>query len=478
MRYKKNKFGSVSFLTVLSFLLILSTTSLMVVNYLTIKTMSATRSFITGESTFAKAEKDGSRHLQLYLHTSDEKYYDLYNSDLELIIADSMALHGMLHNAMDDNIIRYFLQGRNNPEDDADMVWLAKNFKNATFLDKNFKLWQTADSMINIIHQRAIIVHGQIQLGVYSRVYAANDIFWLNIMSDRLTVVERLFSVTMNRTSREVRQYLLLGEFVMIILILGMNFLFASNSIRTLLLSGKQLTQKNIDLTETNIELDRFVYSASHELRKPISSLKGLLSLIREETDPGLVRSYLSMMEKSLNLQDESIREIINYSRNKRTKLNNETINIERMLTDIIRQHQFTNEGRDLKFNVHSTAGQVSCDALRLKIILGNIISNAVKFSDPAKAAQVITICSSVEQQVLEIDVTDNGIGIEEKSMEKIFEMFYLARHIKQGSGLGLYIARETILRMGGTISLKSSMGEGTTFSVRLPLLLSEKVPG
>lgn len=464
-------FGSTRFtvLIILLLLVILSCSSLMAINFYTVKTMSAVRSFINGESVFSKAQKDGSRHLQLYLSDRNEADYKFYIKNLSIEVNDSLALHGFL-SPDNEPIVQHFIGGRNNASDSRDMVWLVRNFKDVSFLQHIFIYWRGANSLVAAMHIRAIQAHNQILAGTYTLEKQQTDISDINIWDDGLTWMEQHFSDTLDEASRVIRQYLLTAEFAMILLILGLNCVYSVITIRKLFTSSKVLELKNQSLTDTNLELDRFVYSASHDLRAPITSLKGLLKVIKDEDELSVIREYHAHMETSLNQQDEFIKEIINYSRNKRTDLNVEVFSITKLIEASIRQHAFMLDNEKIDFRVESYAGDICSDSLRLTIILNNLLSNAVKFRDESKPEHIIIIRCAIEKNNLKLEVQDNGIGIQEKYMPKIFDMFFVTLHSKRGSGLGLYITRETLTKLGGTVSVVSEAGVGSCFAVSIPL--------
>ena len=112
---------------------------------------------------------------------------------------------------------------------------------------------------------------------------------------------------------------------------------------------------------------------------------------------------------------------------------------------------------------------EVQSDAYRLKVVFSNLISNAIKYHDLAKDKPYILI-SCDKNHGYHINVEDNGIGIPEEHQSKIFDMFYRAHDRSEGSGLGLYIVKETLTKIGGQISVASEHGKGSTFSITLPL--------
>ena len=123
-----------------------------------------------------------------------------------------------------------------------------------------------------------------------------------------------------------------------------------------------------------------------------------------------------------------------------------------------------------VKFNINlQTSSTILSDKFRLITILKNTISNAVKYRKQNQDDCFVNINVAEENKFIVIRVEDNGIGISEKSLPKIFDMFYRATSSVAGTGLGLYICKEMITKLGGTISIDSKLGEGTTVTIRIP---------
>jgi len=227
-------------------------------------------------------------------------------------------------------------------------------------------------------------------------------------------------------------------------------------------------------LKKTNVELDSFVYSVSHDLRAPIASVKGLLNLIKNEEDLKNVNRYLEMIEQRIDQQDTFIQEILDLSRNARLKLSSDEVIFTDLLDDIFRQLQFYQEAEkiDKKISIDQKQPFI-CDYKRLKVIFNNILSNAIRYTNGRNPA--IAITGKVQKSKAEITVKDNGIGIGEEHLEKVFDMFYRATEKNVGSGLGLYIVKETVEKLKGDIKLDSALGEGTQITLLLPATSNER---
>ncbi len=252
---------------------------------------------------------------------------------------------------------------------------------------------------------------------------------------------------------------------IQIILILKL-----SNQIEEKLIEKSgQLNEKNLELQKANTELDNFVYSVSHDLRSPVVSVKGLLALVLEnkQLDESVIQ-YLKMGERSLTHLDDTIREILEYSRNTRVGPVIEKFDVRKLVEQIFTDLKFA-AGIEMKFEAEIVGpSEISSDKSRFNTVLRNIISNAVKYrkkdiSDPYVRFKMMHVENKVE-----VYISDNGEGISSANMEKVFDMFYRGTSTGMGTGLGLYICREILAKIHGTISLKSELGIGTMVIIEL----------
>ncbi|HZY78013.1 MAG TPA: HAMP domain-containing sensor histidine kinase [Cyclobacteriaceae bacterium] len=234
---------------------------------------------------------------------------------------------------------------------------------------------------------------------------------------------------------------------------------------------SEQITQtKNAQLQKANAELDRFVYSASHDLRAPLSSLLGLIELARKSDDRNEIENYLTMMKGRINHLDDFIREIIDYSRNERMEVVRQPVNLYQLVEETTSNLMHLEGADAIVIQNHVPLDMVlPSDAMRLKIVLNNLLNNAIKYHDPRKNTRYIRISANPVAEGTHFSVCDNGMGISAEHHDKIFNMFYRASDKSKGSGLGLYIVKQSLGQLGGTVSLKSHLGEGSTFTVLIP---------
>jgi PAS domain S-box-containing protein len=239
-------------------------------------------------------------------------------------------------------------------------------------------------------------------------------------------------------------------------------------------LNEQELRSKNTELEKINKELDSFVYSASHDLRAPLKSVLGLVNLTKmdyELSNYESIYEYSTLIEKSIIKLDDTLQKIINYSANARSEIVYESIDFESMINDIYDTlmyiPRFTKINK--KITVHKETDRFMCDTGRITIIFNNLISNAIKYSNSYIDNSYMHVDVTITEKEAVIIFEDNGIGINEAYLDKIFNMFYRATEKSDGSGLGLYIVKEVIDKLHGTISVTSKINEGTKFTIHIP---------
>lgn len=225
-------------------------------------------------------------------------------------------------------------------------------------------------------------------------------------------------------------------------------------------------------LRKANFELDNFVYKASHDLRAPLLSILGLLNLSKIDYE-GNYKQYLELIERSVLKLDRFLHDLIHYSRNDRRELELATIDFTRLIEDAETNNRFINQSITDKVHMkvlNLLDSVVVSDSMRLSIILNNLISNSFKYHDAAKEKSYIQVTlNDTPTGGLHIEVSDNGIGIQEEYLPKIFDMFFRASDQSTGSGLGLYIVKNAVEKLKGHIEVESHFGNGTTVRVYLP---------
>jgi len=226
----------------------------------------------------------------------------------------------------------------------------------------------------------------------------------------------------------------------------------------------------NQQLRKANVELDNFVYKVSHDLRAPIASVLGLVNLAKRENKFDTLKQYFDMVGKSAIRQDLFIKDILDISRNSRLMVDKKKIDWQKLIDDTFDQLKYSVKDKsiDRKVSISGSSSFYS-DQRRIKVIFNNLISNAIRYSNGRDPR--IEIDVTINRTKADIVIADNGVGIDKKHQKKVFEMFYRATDTNAGSGLGLYIVKESVDKLNGDIDMVSDLGKGTKFLISLPNL-------
>jgi PAS domain S-box-containing protein len=232
----------------------------------------------------------------------------------------------------------------------------------------------------------------------------------------------------------------------------------------------ERIKKQNRMLEKTNLELDNFVYSASHDIRSPLTSILGLINIAKDAKDKTEINECLELMQSRVNRLDDFIEDILDFSKNIRLEKKLREINLYYFVEEILLNHDFGDQMKNIDIRLALARDfDVISDPLRLKVVLKNIFSNAVRFSKVRREVAWLRISALRVEENFQLIIEDNGEGIRKDLQEKIFDMFYRASENSKGSGLGLYIVKEMVEKMGGTIKVSSEWGKGSQFIIDLP---------
>ncbi len=250
------------------------------------------------------------------------------------------------------------------------------------------------------------------------------------------------------------------------------------NQLNEIELKSAQMSLKNEELEKLNDELDKFIYSTAHDLRSPLASVMGLIQLLEYDKSDKNIKHYSALMRSSISRMERFIKDVVNYSKNKKLGLEYEAVSIKLLINDVFEEHRFIPQFENIDIVVQVNGAEVVySDYNRLKIIFNNLISNAIRYSDKRKENPFIIVHIDIQETSFMISFKDNGLGISEEHLQKIFNMFYRATEKSEGSGLGLFILKETIERLEGAINVESEFGVGTLFSITLPNHITPVTP-
>jgi signal transduction histidine kinase len=232
----------------------------------------------------------------------------------------------------------------------------------------------------------------------------------------------------------------------------------------------KLIEQKNSALEKLNKELNSIIYAITHDFRSPILAVKGLVELLKisAELNPRL-EGFLDFISASIKRLDDQIIDIYHFIKNAKIALKLSPVNLKELVLEIFAlvEHIVPYQV-NLILDIEEKAIFIT-DTYRLKIILNNLISNAVKYSSNRNNNAFVEIWSRVDEHSCNFYVKDNGEGIPDHLKDKVFEIYYRANNKTSGAGLGLFICNEAVRKLKGTIELETKLGQGSTFSVNLP---------
>ena len=236
--------------------------------------------------------------------------------------------------------------------------------------------------------------------------------------------------------------------------------------------SNEELSDTNGRLARVNADLDNFVYTASHDLKAPISNIQGLLDLLDKSLSPESqasphTRKVLGMMEKSTERFMRTILDLSDIARLQRQGSEpEEPMDLPKVIEEVRLDIASLIEQADAQLDIDVMGcGPIRFAPKNLRSIVYNLVSNAVKYHDPERKPLVCIRCEEAEDyQVL--TVADNGLGMDLSKDNQLFGLFRRLHTHVEGTGIGLYIVKKIIENAGGKIKVESEVGVGTTFRV------------
>jgi signal transduction histidine kinase len=247
----------------------------------------------------------------------------------------------------------------------------------------------------------------------------------------------------------------------------GYAFILADNT--DYLSFSEEITERNLELNQINHELDKFLYSVSHNIRGPVASLEGLLKVI-DISDIKTVNELKHHLRLNLRLLNSFVHDISNVATNIHTHVKFQEINLHQTISEILlfmdNIYEITSV-KKLNFDFNYT---LVSDINRLAMVIKGVLKNSYQYRDIRKNNLELTVSVSQTEDFHLIEITDNGIGIDEKVMPKIFNMFYRGTVLSTGNGMGLYNSREFLKKIGGTMNIESQDRYWTKTKIYLPI--------
>ena len=241
--------------------------------------------------------------------------------------------------------------------------------------------------------------------------------------------------------------------------------------------TNEELRSTNDRLSRTNADLDTFVYSASHDLKSPITNIEGLLLALRQQLPPDALRAelvpqLLGMMDGAVDRFQQTLGHLTDVSRLQQVLFEQpaEAVDlpalVEAVRLDIL--PELTAAAATLTLDVDSCP-TLYFPAKNLRSILYNLLSNAIKYRRPDRAPAILLRCRPAAPGQVVLAVRDNGLGLSEQQQGELFQLFRRLHSHVSGSGVGLYMVKKMVDNAGGTLTVQSQPGVGSTFTVTLP---------
>jgi PAS domain S-box-containing protein len=229
--------------------------------------------------------------------------------------------------------------------------------------------------------------------------------------------------------------------------------------------------RKNVEeeLKIRNAELDNFVYKVSHDLRAPLSSVLGLVNLARLPGNTDNPMDYIDIIGEKVAALDHFIGDVLSHSKNLKMEVNIGRVDLGKIIDNTFTELSYLEGAKEMKRMIKIEGIEFYSDQWRISEIFRNLISNAIKYRQLISNTPEVMVKIHVDHLRADISFSDNGIGIDEKNLTRIFEMFYRATEQSDGSGIGLYIVKNAVEKLGGQISVASKPLQGTRFSIILP---------
>lgn len=233
----------------------------------------------------------------------------------------------------------------------------------------------------------------------------------------------------------------------------------------------EKVRERTLELQDKNEQLDSFVYKASHDIKGPLRSIMGLTKVgVVDFKDSPQVLSYFEHIMKTATKLDMVLEDLLVVTKIKNSKLQKKTIAFEEMVQEILQTFKHLNGFDRVKLSIVKEGNlPLVSDETVLYSIVQNLIENVIKYQDENKPETILAIRLVVQSGMAKLIVEDNGTGIEPSHLNHIFDMFYKINERSIGSGLGLYILKQAVQRLGGKVTVTSVLGKGTTFEVELP---------
>ena len=329
----------------------------------------------------------------------------------------------------------------------------------------------------------------------------ARQILTKVISNSEQIVSENLASL--NSNARILRTVSLIGG-LLVMMFAGAALWLVLGAVRQAVLARTEVERLNASLeervalrtsalTRANEEIQRFAYIVSHDLRAPLVNIMGFTSELEigakaltnffdseaDEAKPPAREAAMATLPEAVKFirsstgkMDRLINAILKLSREGRRELVGEQVDLHQLLENVIKSLRHQTEETQTTIDLSGALPTLRSDRLALEQVFSNLLDNAIKYLQPGRPGRIAIACEIARNQIT-IKITDNGRGIADQDTERVFELFRRAgRQDRPGEGIGLAHVRALVRRLGGDITVRSRLGEGSEFRVQLPRIL------
>jgi signal transduction histidine kinase len=468
-----------------------------------ITTLSSVRAFVGAEGLWSKAQKDAVYSLSKYYRTRNEDDYQAFLKFMSVPLGDHKTRLELMKVEPDMEIARKgFVEGRIDSADIDGMIALFRRFNKVYYIHRAIEIWTQGDSIIAPLIPLGEAFHKEISLPNPSQARLDALLDEMNTINHSLTILEDEFSYTLGEGSRWLENLILklLLSIVMTVEITGLTLsitvsrsitkglnainkaadkvksghlearapIFSKDEIGQVATSMNEMTEQ---LIASHDELEAFIYRASHDLKGPLSTTRGLLGLAMTEGKSEYLPQYFEKMKISLDRLDDILNTLHEATAIRQGSLDIKRIDVEATLHKLINDFRDHNFWERIKFHVdHQLKADFHSDEVLLRTVMRNVLENGIKYHRIDIDEPIIKITIEENGTYNIIKVSDNGIGIDPAHRDKIFKLFYRGNGLTSGSGLGLYIVKKAMDKLNGKVEMKSSgQNQGTTFEMHFP---------
>jgi signal transduction histidine kinase len=226
------------------------------------------------------------------------------------------------------------------------------------------------------------------------------------------------------------------------------------------------------ELKKAREVINQFINSCSHSLRGPLKSITGLNTIVKQAVQCGNEDplKYIELIDQSVNKLESLLMQFEQFLETSKSTFTVEPVRLNDIVNEVLTSVQASGRASGIDIDIQIDAqDSLYTDHSAVRLVLSNLLENAVIFRDDKKANNKISVTIKVTRACASINVVDNGIGIASEAQAKIFDLFYRGSEKSIGSGVGLYLVQQVLKNLGGTISFHSSEDSGSNFFVWMP---------